>query len=55
MSIAGAVYCDVSIKGFGFNGELVKSGSVLAVKTHKPFPLWTGNNTSVNSNMCLGS
>ena len=49
MSIAGAIYCDVSIKGFGFNGEHVRSESVLAVKTHKPLPQWTGNNTSVNT------
>ncbi len=31
---AGSVYCDKSIRMTGFNGEYIKSGSVLVVKTH---------------------
>ena len=38
----GAVYCDISLRGNGFTGENVRSGSVLAVKTHKTNPLWVG-------------
>ena len=30
----GSVYCDVSLRASGMNGESVRSGSVLVVKTH---------------------
>ena len=36
----GSVYCDPTLRQFGFNGEGLVSGSVLAVKTHNPVPRW---------------
>ena len=38
---AGSVYCDVHLKEAGFNGEEIRSGSVLVVKTHKAKFTWT--------------
>lgn len=38
---SGAVYCDVYLKEAGFNGEGLRSGSVLVVKTHKANITWT--------------
>lgn len=40
----GAVYCDVSLRGRGFAGEYVRSGTVLVVKTHQYSPIWVGSN-----------
>ena len=40
----GAVYCDVHLKNAGFNGEAMRSGSVLLVKTHKANVSWTDMN-----------
>ena len=37
----GSVYCDVQLRLAGFNGEEIRSGSVLAVKTHKSTFSWT--------------
>ena len=38
----GSVYCDNVLRVSGMNGESVRSGAVLVVKTHKPFPTaWT--------------
>lgn len=37
----GAVYCDVSLRSRGFTGEYVRGGSVLVVKTHQNYPIWT--------------
>ena len=49
----GAIYCDVSLRASGFNGEGVRSGAVIAVKTHRPVPLWTEGNVSViNKRVC---
>ena len=36
----GAYCCDISLRAAGFSGEYIQSGSVLAVKTHRPSPLW---------------
>ena len=36
----GSVYCDVQLRIAGFNGEEVRSGSVLVVKTHKATFNW---------------
>ncbi len=36
----GAVYCDISLRGRGFVGEYLRSGSVLVVKTHGHRPIW---------------
>ena len=44
---AAAVYCDVTLKRAGFNGEYVQSGSVIVVKTHRPVPSWTESNRSI--------
>ena len=41
MHCTGAVYCDVYLKEAGFNGEGLRSGSVLVVKTHKANITWT--------------
>ena len=38
---AGSLYCDVQLKAAGFNGEEIRSGSVLVVKTHKTSFTWT--------------
>lgn len=38
---AGSVYCDVNLRQAGFNGEEIRSGSVLVVKTHKSKYDWT--------------
>ncbi len=40
----GAVYCDVSLRGRGFSGEYLRSGSVLVVKTHRHSPIWIDDN-----------
>ena len=37
----GSVYCDGYLKTKKFNGENVRSGSVLAVKTHESMYEWT--------------
>ena len=42
----GSLYCDKSLRRGGFPGEGVRSGSVLAVKTHK----WKSRNRRVYSN-----
>lgn len=41
---SGSVYCDVNLKGAGFNGEAMRSGTVLVVKTHKAQVTWTDVN-----------
>ena len=35
------MYCDVKFRDSGFNGEEIRSGSVLVVKTHKASFNWT--------------
>ena len=37
----GSVYCDLDLKKAGFNGEVIRSGSVLVVKTHRTNTAWT--------------
>ena len=34
----GAIYCDRRLRGEGFLGEYVKSGNVIAIKTHSASP-----------------
>jgi len=41
--------CDVSLRGAGFNGEAIRSSSVLVVKTHIPHPSWTDGMTHKTS------
>jgi len=38
----GGVYCDTTLRANGFPGEEIRSGVVLAVKTHQTDPRWTG-------------
>lgn len=38
----GGVYCDVTLRQNGFPGEGIRSGVVLAVKTHQTNPRWSG-------------
>ena len=38
---AGSIYCDVQLREAGFNGEEIRSGSVLVVKSHKASYSWT--------------
>ena len=38
----GSIYCDNSLRIGGMNGEGVRSGAVIGVKTHKSIPVtWT--------------
>ena len=37
----GGIYCDVTLRPNGFPGECIRSGAVLAVKTHQADPRWT--------------
>ncbi len=41
---AGAIYFDDNIRIAGFIGEGIRSGAVIAVKTHKSEANWTGVN-----------
>ena len=42
----GAIYCDKTIRGSGMNGEAIRSGAVIAVKTHKSRKVaWTEINS----------
>ena len=36
----GAIYCDNDLRGHGFIGEHIQSGSVLVVKTHSSVATW---------------
>ena len=38
----GAIYCDRTLRKTGFPGESIRSGIVLAVKTHHDDPRWVG-------------
>ena len=38
--LAGAVYCDRTLRMGGFDGEGVQSGAVLVVKSHSSTPMW---------------
>ena len=38
---AGSIYCDVQLRKAGLNGEEIRSGSVLVVKSHKASYSWT--------------
>ena len=53
--LSGAVYCDGSIRSSGFNGENVRSSSVLVVKEHLRLPRWTAvrNIPQLNEEVCL--
>ena len=37
----GGVYCDITLRQNGFPGEGIRSGVVLAVKTHQTDPRWS--------------
>ena len=39
---SGFIYCDYFMRREGFIGEMIKSGSVLVVKTHTATPQWYG-------------
>lgn len=44
------MYCDVNLRKAGFNGEAMRSGTVLVVKTHKSVVTWTDLNKPDYSN-----
>lgn len=48
LSSPGAIYGDVSIRMAGYIGEGVRSGTVIAVKTHKQGAIWTDINSPGN-------
>lgn len=54
---SGAVYCDVILREQGFNGEGIKSGAVLAVKTHVWWSGWNNatSQATVPSRVCASS
>lgn len=37
----GGIYCDISLRAKGFAGEFVNGSSVLVVKTHEDYPVWS--------------